>query len=122
MVAWSPRRTEFGHPAAEAGPAEDDLRHHRSLQQEAEGEADHGDGRNERVAARVAAQHEALRQALGARRLDVVLLQFLHERRAHHAGDDRGGAVAERQGGQDEMPDRIAERASKLPLSRASTV
>ena len=80
-----------------------------ALQQEPEGQADHRDGRDERIAPGVLLEHEPLGQALGPRRVDVIELQFLHERRPHHPRDDRGRAVAQRDRGQDQVPDRVPE-------------
>src|ERR1043165_4987386 len=48
------------HLAAEAGPAEDQLDHHRAAEQDAEVDADEGDQRADRVAQRMATDDGAL--------------------------------------------------------------
>ena len=99
-----------GQPA-QAGQGEDVLDHHRAGHQEAELQADDGGDRDQGVAQHVAAQHPALRQALGAGGADIVLAQRLQHRRAGDAGQDR--RLGQGQGQRPAGPARAAPGPSR---------
>ncbi len=58
----------------------------------------------------MAPQHEPLGEALRPGGVDIILLELLDQRRAHHPGDDGGGTVPEGQRRKDEVPDGVDER------------
>ena len=87
----------------EAVQVEDLLRHHEPAHEEGELDARHRQHRQHRVLERVALEDERLHQALGARGADVVLAQHLEHRGAGHAGGHRRVAVADGEGGPDEL-------------------
>src|SRR5688572_31582009 len=66
---------------AHAGPREDLLGDDRAPQQDAELHAEHGDGRDQGVADRVAHDNTELAQPLAPRRADVVASQLLQQLR-----------------------------------------
>ena len=66
--------------------------------------------RDQGVGQRVAVDHAPPRNAGRPGGLDVVGFEDLQHRRAHHAGDRRHDAEAEREGGQHELMQRRAER------------
>src|SRR5690625_1922028 len=86
--------------AAHAGNVEYELRKIGAVNERGQVEADDGDDGNHDVAHRVLPGDCPLLHALGAGRADVVLADCFKERRAGDAGDERGGARAEHEGGQ----------------------
>ena len=68
---------------AEPRPGEDRLDHDDAAQHEAELEPDHGDDRQPGIAQRMADDHVALREALGAGGADKVLAEHLQHGGAH---------------------------------------
>ncbi len=71
------------------GQGEDLLDHERPADEVADVDAEHRDGRDDRVAERVLREHAPLRQALRARGRDVVRLEHLEQARAQAADQDR---------------------------------
>ncbi len=89
--------------AADAGDVEDGLGEDRvARQQDPDVEPEQRDDRRDRGSDTVAADHLALREPLGARSADVVLVHHLDQARAHVACVDRRRGGGEHEPGQDE--------------------
>ena len=97
---------------ADTRPGEHALDHRVAGHQEAEDDAQDGHERDQRVGQRIAVDHAPRRNAGRPGGLDVVGLEDFEHRRAHHAGDRRHDAEAEREGGQHELMQRRAAAPS----------
>src|SRR6266566_4219715 len=110
------------HELPHAGNGEDRLDDHAAADEAGEREAEDRDDREQRVAERVLADHHALRKALGAGGLNVVLAHHLEHRLAHvarEAGEPAEGRDQDRQGEvRDEVPLLPPER-QVLPRGRS---
>ena len=72
-------------------------------------QADDGDDGDEGIAQGMFGDHHPLINPFGARRADIILAEHFEQAGAGHAGDDRERNGADRQGRQDQMPERILE-------------
>ena len=93
--------------AADAGQVEHALGDDDAGNQKREAGADHGDDGHGGVAQRVAQQHGALADALGARGAHIILAQHVQHRGARHARDQGDIDKGQRAGRQD---DALEER------------
>ena len=93
--------TDDHQQAADAGPGEHALDHHRAGDQRADHEADDGHGRDRRVGQRMLDHDLAPGHALGRGGADIGLAQHLQHRAAGEARQDRRAADAERDDRQD---------------------
>ena len=82
--------------------------------QERELDADDGDDRQQRVAQRVPAHDQLVKQSLGAGRAHIVLAQHLEHGRAGHARGHRGIAIA----GGERRPDQHAQVVDRIDPDR----
>uniref|UniRef100_A0A1I8AW89 ATP synthase beta subunit n=1 Tax=Steinernema glaseri TaxID=37863 RepID=A0A1I8AW89_9BILA len=96
---------------ADARPGKDGFGKHRATEQRADLQADHRKHRDQRVAQAVHEHHPCRRQALGPCGADVVLAQHFEHRGAGHACDHRQRDGAEHDGRQDQVHQRVLERA-----------
>ena len=94
---------------ADAGPGEDRLRQHRAGDEIGEGEADHRQGRDQRIAQRMIEQHAQLPRSLGPSHQHVILAQHIQHAGPHQPGDDPHDRPAQHEGRQRQMPERIGE-------------
>ena len=85
------------HQLADARQRVDLLDHERAADEIADVDAEHGDGRDDRVAERVTHEHARLRQALRARGGHVFRLEHLEQARAQAADQDRRDPERDRQ-------------------------
>src|SRR5580765_2271279 len=108
------------HHGPEPGPGEDRLRQDGAAQEEAHLHPQHRDDRVDRVLEHVAADDGALGQALGARRADIVLADDLEHARAREPRERGGGRRAERDGGQDQVPEDIRHAAAAIGRAHAA--
>ena len=96
------------------GPGEDRLGEDGAREQQPDLEADDRRDRQQRVPEDVPRVDGARRDALRARRADVVLVLDVEHGGARDPGDDRERDRAERDRGQDQVLDRVPER---LPVA-----
>ena len=102
---------------AEAGPVENLFGDDGPGEQHAELQAEDGDDRDQAVLQDVLVHHLAFAQAFGARRANVILVQFFDDGRAHHAREQGGERCAECDGGQDDVaPLETARRREQAEL------
>ena len=119
MAGKIERRRALEGVAAEAGPGEHGLGHHRSGQQVGVGEAAESDDRDHGVGQHVANDHGLLAQPFGAAHADVILAEAFE-----HAGPGRAGDEAQRGGrqhdhGQDQVRGGVLEA---VPVARPSVI
>src|SRR5262245_36521246 len=100
------------HHGAEPRPREDGLREDRATQQKADLDAQHGDDRVDRILEHVTGYHRALGQALGACGADIVLSDDLEHAGAREARQRRRRGGAERDSGQNEVPQHVRHAAA----------
>jgi len=81
-------------------------------------DADQRDDREQRVAKRVLVQHGVVGQASGARRADVVLMDRFQHGRPRHPHGGRGQGRAERDRGQDQMPEPLGDVVDEQHTAR----
>src|SRR6267143_5129337 len=91
---------------AQPWDVEDDLRDDGATDQDGRRDADDRHDGHERVAESVNPRDRSIREPLGPRGADVVLLEHLEHARARYAGDQRRLVEAERKRGQDHVLDR----------------
>ena len=100
------------------GQAEHGLGDDRAADEQREGEAEHGEHRDQGVAQGVVQDHARLRGALGARRADVVLAQHVEHARAREAQDQRGVDDAEHDRRQHQVMEPVGERHARVAVAR----
>src|SRR5690606_9656783 len=100
------------HPFADARPGKDRLGKDSARQHHAHLQANGGDDRDHGVSQRVNADDAKWRQALRARRADIILRQHFEHGRARLAGNDGERNGAQHDGRQDE----VAYRRGKCAL------
>src|SRR6266436_2624003 len=96
------REDRVHHEAAHAGQGEHVLGDHRSADQRAELEAEHGDDRDEGVLEHVATDDARLREPLGPRGAHVVLRKRVEHARTQGARDHGGEGETQSERGEDE--------------------
>src|ERR1700682_6240355 len=108
------------HHGAEPRPGENRLRQDGPAQEKAYLEPEHRDDGVDRVLEHVPRDDGALGQALGARRADIVLADDLEHARAREPRQRGGGRRAERDGGQDQVPEHIRHAAAAIGRAHAA--
>src|SRR5262245_6880747 len=103
--------------AREARQVEHRLRHHQAADEERELDADHGDDGQDGVLQRMVPDHDAPALPLGPRRADVVLAEYLEQRRARDPHDERRRAIADGERGQEEL-DQVQRKILAWPHVR----
>ncbi len=104
---------------ADAGPAEHAFHNDDAAHEDADVDADHGHDGQDRVRQRVAQDHAAAREALGAGGADIVLTQHVDHARAHHPAVPARAEDPERDGGQHKMRERaVAADGEPAELDR----